>query len=129
MTQLIFQENYLWQHPFICVTLHMEHQNRPVFIISAPSGSGKTTMVKQLLERFDCFGGTITNDDDVTFGQFVGEHRASVERLNGSVVGGDSVVVVHYRAKSIQLKRRDVHDIAYKSIFIEYRVFLVHTCA
>ena len=74
-------------------------------------------------------GGTITNDDDVTFGQFVGEHRASVERLNGSVVVGDSVVVVHYRAESIQLKRRDVHDIAYKSIFIEYMVFLVHTCA
>ena len=38
----------------------MEHQNRPVFIISAPSGSGKTTMVKQLMERFDCFGFSVS---------------------------------------------------------------------
>lgn len=33
----------------------MEYTQAKVFIVSAPSGAGKTTLVSALLERFDCF--------------------------------------------------------------------------
>lgn len=38
----------------------MEQLSHPVFIISAPSGSGKTTMVRELLSKYDCFAFSVS---------------------------------------------------------------------
>ena len=38
----------------------MEQLSHPVFIISAPSGSGKTTMVRRLLSEYDCFAFSVS---------------------------------------------------------------------